>query len=392
MSDSPATALASAERSFFFDIVRGVSAQMVVIGHALNVCFPAIFMIEAGNGMLEARKGLFYAQNLGVLAFFAISGYLVSASVLRRAAKDEAYGLRDYLIDRFARIFTPLVPLLLILFVAENAVFGNGTVLRYTVLHLDPATLLLNLTMLFDHPLMSMLAKVTGLSFLKGTVLGSASQLWTVVIEWWIYVTFGLLAFAMLRRRPMRLGLLVAVALAMAVPALALLQYPGLIVAWIAGMLFRLGRERLLRARRDALVVLSAGCAALMVLILARNGIDFYAGTVALLFSASLFTLYHAVDPGERQPKAWSVGGFFLGLSTISYSVYLVHLSVLFWIVAFAPQLVGKGTTFVLLVVAANVAATLFYFAFERHYIAVRRLLSRRWGTPRRGAAVPNLP
>ncbi len=95
------------ERSFFFDIVRGVSAQMVLVGHALNGCFPAFFMVEAANGLLEARKGLFYAQNLGVLMFFYISGYLVTASVMRRSSRPD-YGLQSYLLDRFARIFTPL--------------------------------------------------------------------------------------------------------------------------------------------------------------------------------------------------------------------------------------------------------------------------------------------
>ncbi|MEO5882989.1 MAG: acyltransferase family protein [Caldimonas sp.] len=387
MTAPPLSGPGLSERSFFFDIVRGVSAQMVVVGHALNVCFPAFFMVDAGTGVLEARKGLFYAQNLGVLVFFCISGYLVTASVVRRSTQP-GYGLRVYLVDRFARIFTPLVPLLLILFVAERAFLGDGTVLRYTVLHLDPATLALNLTMLFDHPLMSALSRVTGLSFLKGTVLGTASQLWTVVIEWWIYVTFGLLAFALLRRRPLRPLLFVALALAAVVPAYALVSGNGLIVAWIAGMLFRLARESLMRLRKDVLWTLCIGSGALLAGALTRNAFDFYAGTISLLFSVCLLTLYHAVDPGERMPRPLSLGGFFLGLSTISYSVYLVHLSILFWILAFAPQLTGKASTFVVLVLAANAAAVLFYFAFERHYVSVRRFLTRRIATsPHRGPA-----
>lgn len=84
------------ERSFFFDIVRGVSAQFVVVGHALNVCFPAIFMVPAAAGVLEAKAGLFYLQNVGVLVFFCISGYLVTASVVRRSVRPD-YRLRSYL-------------------------------------------------------------------------------------------------------------------------------------------------------------------------------------------------------------------------------------------------------------------------------------------------------
>ncbi len=59
----------STDKLLFFDIVRGLSAQMVLLGHALNVCFPAFFMQAARPGLLEARPGLFYIQNLGVVIF-----------------------------------------------------------------------------------------------------------------------------------------------------------------------------------------------------------------------------------------------------------------------------------------------------------------------------------
>jgi peptidoglycan/LPS O-acetylase OafA/YrhL len=139
---APSTGSLDVERAFFFDVARGVSAQFVVVGHAMNLCFPAFFMVDLGNGLHEARKGLFYVQNLGVLVFFCISGYLITSSVLRKSTLP-AYGFKAFLLDRFARIFTPLVPLLLLLFVIENSLFDDQQSLRYLVLHVDPATLML---------------------------------------------------------------------------------------------------------------------------------------------------------------------------------------------------------------------------------------------------------
>ena len=33
-------------KAFFFEAMRGLSAWMVLVGHALNVCFPYHFMWE----------------------------------------------------------------------------------------------------------------------------------------------------------------------------------------------------------------------------------------------------------------------------------------------------------------------------------------------------------
>lgn len=278
------------------------------------------------------------------------------------------------------------MPLLLILFVVENVLFGDRAVLRYAILRTDAATLAFNLTMLFDHPLMNALARATGWTGLKAGSFGSAAQLWTVVIEWWIYVTFGILAFLVATRRPLDLRTAAWLAFAAIVPAFALVKGNGLIVAWIVGMLVRLGQAPLARLRRDVLATLSVGSGALAAAALFLGSLNFYSSVVAGLFSFSVLALYLAIDPRHLDPQRWRLHRLFEGLSAISYSVYLVHLSVMLWILAKAPELTGRPATFIGLVIAANVAAVLFYFAFERHYVAVRRYLSRRLDAPRLAA------
>jgi peptidoglycan/LPS O-acetylase OafA/YrhL len=364
-----------AQRFFFFDVLRGVSAQMVLVGHALNVFFPAVFMTVAPDGLLQARPLLPYVQNLGVLVFFCISGYLVTASVMRRSAS-ASYGLADFLLDRFARIFTPLVPLLLLLYAAENAFGDDGARLPWLVLNVGLDDLLLNLTMLFDHPAMSALANLTGVDVLRAGAFGSAEQLWTVVIEWWIYVTFGILALAVVRRRRPDPALLIALAIAAMVPAWALVRGNGLIVAWITGMLFCLGSAKLADVRRELLLLLAASCAALGGVRLLFVQWNFYDGVAACLLSSGICLTAVALAD-LRPPRPGPLSRLAAGLSEISYSVYLVHLSVLMWLLVARPELSGSAGGLALGILLANALAAAFWWAFERHYPLVRRTIGR---------------
>lgn len=360
----------------YFDVLRGVSAQMVLIGHALNVCFPAFFMQAAAGGLLEARPGLLYIQNLGVLVFFCISGYLVTSSVMRRHRRGR-YELGDYLLDRVARIFTPLLPLLAILFIVDNLLAAQGLTLRYTRLNADWATLLLNATMQFDHVGLSAVARLTGWDGLRASAFGTADQLWTVAIEWWIYVSFGILAFAVFaRRRPGPL-LLLLLLFALIVPAYSLFRGNGLVLAWLVGMLAALKHERLACLPRATLTAAGLAIAVAALLVAWRQQMNFYHPLFALLFSAGLvvghlLSLRIAMPPGPGM-----LSRLIDGLSEISYSVYLVHLSVLFWLLAWRPDLGGRIDTMLLLVLLANLVAVVFYLGFERHYPAVRRRLGR---------------
>lgn len=197
---APTAPLLSGGQSLYFDTWRGISAQLVLIGHALNVTFPSVFMLAIPGGSLVARPELPYMQNLGVLVFFLISGFLVTGSALRRAT-DPAWGLADFLADRFARIFTPLVPALLMVFVIDQIMATYAGPSRISDLNSSPADLTINLLMLSGNPGMGLLERISGLDWLSSGAFGSADQLWTVMIEWWIYVVFALGFFVLAARR-----------------------------------------------------------------------------------------------------------------------------------------------------------------------------------------------
>lgn len=80
----------SQQQSVWLDFLRGISAQLVLLGHLLSF-----------NG-IQHRYSLPLIQNFGVVVFFVLSGYLITQTSI---LKGREYGFKKYMIDRFARIY-----------------------------------------------------------------------------------------------------------------------------------------------------------------------------------------------------------------------------------------------------------------------------------------------
>ncbi len=89
--------------SVLLDLIRGVSAQLVVIGHLLS--FYKVYGYKEDSGQ-------FIIQNFGVVVFFILSGFLIAYSV---NGKNPDYGFKEYFIDRASRIFIAFLPALVVI-------------------------------------------------------------------------------------------------------------------------------------------------------------------------------------------------------------------------------------------------------------------------------------
>lgn len=358
---------------FFMDLIRGVASQLVVVGHSINVYLPGLYMIPATDSGLQARPGGIYVQNLAVLIFFYVSGYLITATFLRKS-RDPSWRLRHFLADRAARIFTPLVPLLLILLVTDNLVFGEHVATQYAVIDAGLGDFVRNLTMLFSNPWLDKIGELTGQTWLYGTAFGSADQLWTIVIEWWIYVLFGLAAFALIRRRGNALVWGAFFLFALAVPLAAMIHFSGLVVAWIVGMAMRLAHDRLRQLRPALLAALAGVSFAIAAPRWSLTEFNFYDPLTAALLGVALFAFMTFRESGRARVRPL-VDALVTGMSNISYSLYLVHLTLILYVAEWLPGMIGRPWALVAMLVVCNAGATLFYFLFERHYPRVRRWL-----------------
>jgi peptidoglycan/LPS O-acetylase OafA/YrhL len=203
----------SAESSALLDFIRGGAAQLVVFGHGISFSGIAPYL----------QQPYFpYVQNVAVLVFFILSGFVISYSLSGKSTRKN-YKYFDYLVDRSARIYTTFIPALtFVLFIDLFSIYLNGELYQYWGAF-DVKTFAGNLFMLQDFP---------GLPI---TSFGSARPFWTLAIEWWIYLFVGAVFFFLTKKKSM--ALIPVIAVFSVVPLYNLVggRGDGLFLYWIFG-------------------------------------------------------------------------------------------------------------------------------------------------------------
>ncbi|SIN98430.1 acyltransferase family protein [Halodesulfovibrio marinisediminis] len=165
--------------SVSLDFIRAAASQAVMIGHGISFC-----------GVFKSYHppNFPWIQNISVVVFFILSGFLISYSM---AAKKEnsQYKFRHYFVDRFSRIYTAFVPALaFVLAIDLITKFFFGSNYRYERAF-NIETLLGNLLQFQDFPILRAI-----------TSFGSARPFWTLAVEWWIYMFVGYVVFYLMRK------------------------------------------------------------------------------------------------------------------------------------------------------------------------------------------------
>lgn len=332
--------------SLIIHLSRGMAAQLVVVGHGLS--------------FFGITQDYWFIQNSAVAVFFVLSGFVIPYSALGKSARHPRYGFAYFLVDRFARIYMGLLPALLFVVLIDlvsMSMFGSGY--RYASAF-TIQTFLGNVLLLQEFPVAPVI-----------TSFGSARPLWTVAVEWWIYLFFGWM-FLRHRWKTEHPGLFwIGAAVLAIVPAFNWIagRGNGLSMMWLMGTVIYvlLGRAPRLSAR--VVGVTTAVLALLAVARLASTGTAYDVVYVGL-FAVGLFLVLSLTQhvPVAVAPALASSITF---NAEFSYTLYLVHYSILDWLMLWrGPGLLGVAIGFV----ASNVVAILLYLAFERHY---RRVASR---------------
>lgn len=365
--------------SVTLDLIRMVSAQIVVVGH-----------LSRGLGVLPALQppNVPYMQNVAVVVFFILSGFLISNVVITRLARPD-YSFRVYFIDRFARIYTGLLPAVAFVLVLDAIQIAVAPDLYAHRDAYDARTVAGNLLMLQDFPLADevdrLISGVEGASLLAVTSLGSGRTFWTLAIEWWIYLAFGwmLLQGELRRHRPLVYwGLLVLLA---PVPVYNLVsgRGDGLTAVWLIGMLVFLALWRQVVPRLSKWS--AAGVAVVFAALAGARGLittDAYDLLFASLLAAALCFLLISTDQGlvrygARTQRVIRV------MAAYSFTLFLTHLSVYElvtrWLAAarvdYAPSVMA-----VIIFAVANVAALALASVTEMKHRSVARWLKERTG------------
>jgi peptidoglycan/LPS O-acetylase OafA/YrhL len=339
----------SEESSVFLNLVRLIACEMVVLGHFLTKYQPtpydALFIFGSTLG------------GAAVLIFFALSGLLVSYSLVRKT-EDPQYGFRCYFVDRFSRIYSGLIPALILSAVVAGVIYTSNYAYFTELSSMQSAPSLQNFTLTFFMLERFPVGFFTGIFSTLGlrlplpevTPFGFNGILWTLVVEWWVYMFFGALvigSLALAGRRRKSVGYKSVFCVAITLLGLLLVGFCGefgsSIVVWFAGALMTvaLGSQTVKsrfsgdKGTGTALALLIAG------LVAAGFGLyvaftfthDFYSLYLGLALSLCLFLAILLLNTGKthvsrvyrhkRAERAIALGAGY------SYTLFLTHYPII---------------------------------------------------------------
>lgn len=351
---------------FYMDAMRALLALAVAFAHLWALLIRDYQ--PTGNLLVQAA---YFAAGFGhqaVILFFVLSGYWITGSVARNAAR--GWSWRSYLIDRLSRLLIVLVPVLIL----GGILDAIGLFALQSPTHLDQTgAYVMRKDVAAD---LSPLVLLGNLAFLQFIVpaFGTNGPLWSLSYEFWFYIWFPTF-WLLIRRRQLSLGIL-SLAFAWFVPALAL----GFL-SWLCGSaaygLTGWARRRFKPGRIESAALLAATAAALLAwLLFARFSVGTWKDPVlALLFGLFLLALI-VVNPRPagvlRRAATYGAGA--------SFSLYATHFPVMALAVALsigaerlAPDATALGLVAVILLASVAIA-----WLFARHTEA-RTPQLRRW-------------
>lgn len=298
-------------QSLLIALLRGVAALQVALAHLRAEVFPSLRDIASPPLYYQ---GLAFATGFAhqaVVAFFLISGWLVGGSLLNKLGQPQAVG--HYAIDRLTRLWTVLVPAL-VLMIAVGIVTG-------TVQHNQPGFELSN-----DYSLPSFLGNLVGLQTVVVPNFGGNYALWSLANETWYYVAFPLVLLALGGRGPLRqVGGLAALACIAALLPWAITLYFSL---WLLGAVF--SRVRLECGNRVRAVLVVLECTLLVYYRFTGSNDDLVPASFVQDLNCSLplllllSSLPQKVDPASVPlRRVGKVARFF---SEFSFTLYVIHI------------------------------------------------------------------
>jgi peptidoglycan/LPS O-acetylase OafA/YrhL len=328
--------------SSFLNASRWMAAFLVFVGHVRQLVL-ADYNDIAGRGLLPAA--LYFVTGLGheaVMVFFVVSGYLIGGLAITRY-QARGFHLLDYGVHRLSRIYTVLMPALLLGGLSDvlGLMFFNHTLL-YTAA--DPyKSSSLNFVIVNNLNVETFLANIAMLEGICAEHLGSNGPLWSLAYEWWYYCIFAAAMVLVVTE-----GVLRKVIAGAALAALCF-GLPHVLVFWGAMWLIGVGaalygESRLWKPRVWLGLIVFGGA-----LVASRLSHSFEAspatfdvGSFARDFAVALCYAFLTLA-FRKDGKALPLAEGHRRLADFSYTLYLIHFPALVFCVALLHDLFGVG-------------------------------------------------
>lgn len=171
------------QTSYICNVLRIIAAETVVVGHSIN-----FFHLFKGKHHLDFP----YIESIGVIIFFIISGYLITFSIFSRHQF-----FYNYFINRFIRIYISLIPCMIIIYLI-NYIVANYFPTNNFSFNISFKNFFFNLLMLQNYDIVGFsnhAPKIIIFIFGHHTFGTKYGPLWTLSLEWWLYMSIGFLIY-----------------------------------------------------------------------------------------------------------------------------------------------------------------------------------------------------
>jgi peptidoglycan/LPS O-acetylase OafA/YrhL len=351
-------------QSSVLHVIRFLCSQAVLISH-LIVLFGWHY------------RTLISMASYAVLLFFILSGFLITTSVKHKIKSDPQCGFSHFFRDRFFRIYPPFLAALCLTFVLDIISF------EYTQQIYSIKQYFLNLGVcalqLQEFPLAVFLNEHYMIEFFRFRYLGSNMPLWTIGIEWWIYMFFGFALFYVIRSSRVRLWHWAVLAFLALTPLYYLFVSArmdnGLTLYWFLGLLIALGFREDINPKNQTGTVLGSIVLIAGLILFPKIG---YTNSV-LLFALGLTMLLNGANNNSYHlPRFHRISS---ALAGYSYSLYLIHYPVIVFIVTMFPR-EYDGNYFFLIYLTVNIIAYGFGRLFETNSSKLKQIYENYRSNP----------
>ncbi len=377
------------------DMMRGVAAFAVAAFHARGLMFLDYDGLWSPG---RFTKFVYLATGFGhqaVVVFFVLSGLFIGHSVLSSTTSGR-WSWSRYLLNRFTRIYLVLIPALLLTLAWDSVgmhLFGStGNI--YAGLPNAPHAQMEDVRVTIGAA--TFLGNLAFLQTIVCLPFGSNSPLWSLSLEFWVYLLFPLLVRALGPAGPERStlgrrGLMLAVAVGMLL--LGGTTFAFFATVWGMGALVAVLSSHVRLGRlKPVFVVVGGGLFAVTALV-ARLGLlhnakaeDFALGLGTATFVLSL--LAGGVPAEGKHPSRVRLA--YARVATVvascSYTLYLVHFPPLAFAHAWkfqAGRWAPSAWHFAALALVTGAIVVLYAYPLSRvteaHTGAVRSWLERRF-------------
>jgi peptidoglycan/LPS O-acetylase OafA/YrhL len=323
---SKANKLLDGNVSIYLDLVRGVSAILVVMEHMSSRLFVGYGNLENPNLLVKFLYLLNFLGNPAVIIFFVLSGLFISRSVLK-AVYEYKWSWKSYLINRFSRLFVVLIPALILTLILDSYA---ANFLGYNS---------------YDSFFSNLKAFFGNLLFLQGVFVGfygSNAPLWSLSYEFWYYMLFPLLIGLFLNKQA-KIKKFIYLLFSFIIISTIGIRMNSYFVIWLIGpFILLLPKVNFLTKRFLPIPALVLVLGAMIVHPLVMTGrlfsdkelkdlMELFGVNllIGLAFGFLVYTLLHSISDRIRNVDLRWLGKIAKFLASFSFSLYLIHYPII---------------------------------------------------------------